>query len=639
MKILQRYVLREVLGPIVLSMVALTLVLIVIIIFSKLKEVVAVISLPMLLELVVYVLPSLLTVAIPMAILTGVLLGIGRLTVDSEIKALRTHGVSLYPIFMPVVALGVLAAFLVLFNSLWFAPKMLTQSFTLLDELKVRIFNSLEAGRFEDRLSTDDREVILYFTDKDEKSSLLKNVYLWTEGGEPGPVSSQEKQKNKSANSGKPDASKDKSSRKKPDLDSDVTENMKIPFPQSDIGKLSTYTVEFWARCDTTGTAMTAVGFGNNTDDASWISCGVGTDGRLRFCHTAEGGSIEISPTSSSLMTNGAWHYVACVRAPEDIWQIYLDGTLLETKKETLGKTSLNMGLVGGLPQKTVGFPWSGSIGNVRVSNRARSNGEIAVVWEKGPNKGIGRDVATLWLGRPKSSEKKETKPASGVSARPEKEENLNKTLFLASSGSLQSDLKRRSITLTLKDGSMHFLGGKDDEMYSTVNFGKMEYELPLQGDDQYTSSGIDKTPQAMSYSELGRANKAYINNANAAAASKKGGGDELPQAGAGAFCGAFAAYFDLFGLFFVYIDWNSSGDLYSSFGEVGGYQHCFCNDIHLLPDDAFRNSSYGEGNRSGADHDLFPECFVDNSGSYDVTSNRSSLNVCLKIAAPVLSH
>ena len=65
--------------------------------------------------------------------LAGVLLGIGRMTVDSEIKAFRTHGVNLLPVFSPIILGGFLAFLLVLYNSLFLGPQMLTRSFVLLD--------------------------------------------------------------------------------------------------------------------------------------------------------------------------------------------------------------------------------------------------------------------------------------------------------------------------------------------------------------------------------------------------------------------------------------------------------------------------------------------------------------------------
>ena len=53
-----------------------------------------------------YILPAFLEVTVPMALLLGVILGVGRLSSDSEIIALRASGVSLYQIAKPILALA-----------------------------------------------------------------------------------------------------------------------------------------------------------------------------------------------------------------------------------------------------------------------------------------------------------------------------------------------------------------------------------------------------------------------------------------------------------------------------------------------------------------------------------------------------
>src|SRR5512139_1018161 len=53
-------------------------------------------------------LPQFLTLTIPMSVLLGTLIGVGRLSADSEIIALRACGISYRRILMPILALGVL---------------------------------------------------------------------------------------------------------------------------------------------------------------------------------------------------------------------------------------------------------------------------------------------------------------------------------------------------------------------------------------------------------------------------------------------------------------------------------------------------------------------------------------------------
>lgn len=59
-------------------------------------------------ELILLLLPFVVSYALPMGILTGVLLVLGRISADSEITAMRANGISLLRIARPVVLLGLL---------------------------------------------------------------------------------------------------------------------------------------------------------------------------------------------------------------------------------------------------------------------------------------------------------------------------------------------------------------------------------------------------------------------------------------------------------------------------------------------------------------------------------------------------
>jgi hypothetical protein len=60
--------------------------------------------------LIVLLIPFVISYALPMGMLTGVLLTLGRLSADSEITAMRAAGLSLARIARPVILLGALGA-------------------------------------------------------------------------------------------------------------------------------------------------------------------------------------------------------------------------------------------------------------------------------------------------------------------------------------------------------------------------------------------------------------------------------------------------------------------------------------------------------------------------------------------------
>ncbi|HEY7838701.1 MAG TPA: LptF/LptG family permease [Terriglobales bacterium] len=70
----------------------------------------------------VLVLPQALVFTLPMAVLVGVLIGLGRLSVDNEIMALRAAGVGARRLVMPLLQVAAAALAVALVLTLWLAP-------------------------------------------------------------------------------------------------------------------------------------------------------------------------------------------------------------------------------------------------------------------------------------------------------------------------------------------------------------------------------------------------------------------------------------------------------------------------------------------------------------------------------------
>src|SRR5438876_10303194 len=108
--LLWRYTFREVLSPTLLGLGVYVIVFLMNALF-ELAELAIKKDLPIptvLLILLLY-LPRVLVMSLPMAILLGVLVGIGRMSTDSEVIALRACGVSYWKILTPVLSLGLAA--------------------------------------------------------------------------------------------------------------------------------------------------------------------------------------------------------------------------------------------------------------------------------------------------------------------------------------------------------------------------------------------------------------------------------------------------------------------------------------------------------------------------------------------------
>jgi lipopolysaccharide export system permease protein len=101
---LRRYLLREVAVPFLLGIGVFTFILLTARML-KLVELVVNRGVPPaeIARLFAYILPTFLEVTVPMALLLAVLLAFGRLSADSEIVALKTSGISLYQMIVPVM--------------------------------------------------------------------------------------------------------------------------------------------------------------------------------------------------------------------------------------------------------------------------------------------------------------------------------------------------------------------------------------------------------------------------------------------------------------------------------------------------------------------------------------------------------
>jgi LPS export ABC transporter permease LptF/LPS export ABC transporter permease LptG len=137
MRILTRYILREVTSHALIGAAIFTFVLFTRDLGRILELVVrASAPLPSVAEIFLYTVPLALTYTIPMSVLVGILIGLSRLAADSEITAMRASGMGVWS-FGRVLGIFVAAAWaLALVNSLYLAPWSLASLGRLEDQLK-----------------------------------------------------------------------------------------------------------------------------------------------------------------------------------------------------------------------------------------------------------------------------------------------------------------------------------------------------------------------------------------------------------------------------------------------------------------------------------------------------------------------
>jgi len=184
MRILDRYIVREVFRHALLGLAVFTFVFFV-------PQLVRLMELfvrhagsgSQILKLFLCILPGVLVFTLPIATLIGVLLGLGRMSADSEIIALTALGIGRRRILLPVGVLALSSTLLTLAMTVWLSP------------LALRILRSIEADLITSQISFqvqprvfDERfpKMVLYINDVLAGGTQWHGVFLAEGGGEGG---------------------------------------------------------------------------------------------------------------------------------------------------------------------------------------------------------------------------------------------------------------------------------------------------------------------------------------------------------------------------------------------------------------------------------------------------------------------
>lgn len=109
MRILDRYVIREIIPPFLIALLVFTFILIIPFIIELAEQMIAKgVPWATLLQLMGTLLPGVAALTIPMALLIGILVAMGRLSADREVVVMMACGVSPYRLLQPVLFLGVI---------------------------------------------------------------------------------------------------------------------------------------------------------------------------------------------------------------------------------------------------------------------------------------------------------------------------------------------------------------------------------------------------------------------------------------------------------------------------------------------------------------------------------------------------
>ncbi len=102
------------------------------------------------LELIASLLPGILSVTVPMALLVAILLGVGRLAADREILAIRMSGVNLMHICAPILGLAGVLSITMIASNYQLVPHLNLRATDLATQIEFQVLSAIPPDRFYD---------------------------------------------------------------------------------------------------------------------------------------------------------------------------------------------------------------------------------------------------------------------------------------------------------------------------------------------------------------------------------------------------------------------------------------------------------------------------------------------------------
>lgn len=145
-------------------------------------------------QVLINALPGTLVTVLPLSMMIGILLGLGRMAADNEIAAIKSSGISVLRLFPPVLLMGLLGFGLSLLCTLILIPKGVFEGRRLTQEaLTNRVDAGIEERTFFDTL----KNLVVYVEKIDSATGVLNRVFI-RESSDPDEIKTIIAQKGKS---------------------------------------------------------------------------------------------------------------------------------------------------------------------------------------------------------------------------------------------------------------------------------------------------------------------------------------------------------------------------------------------------------------------------------------------------------
>jgi LPS export ABC transporter permease LptG/LPS export ABC transporter permease LptF len=176
MRRLDRYIFAEILGPLALGFLVYTFILLLQALFKAAELIIrSGVAFGTIGELLLLSMPSIVVLTIPMSLLFGILIAIGRLSADSELVAIRASGISLFSLYRPILVLSLALTGL----NVYFMAEVLPQGNHALQQLRVEILTQSLTEEIQPRIPhTGWANKVLYVFEAPPGERRWKGVFL-----------------------------------------------------------------------------------------------------------------------------------------------------------------------------------------------------------------------------------------------------------------------------------------------------------------------------------------------------------------------------------------------------------------------------------------------------------------------------
>ncbi|MGM0471710.1 MAG: LptF/LptG family permease [Bacillota bacterium] len=177
LKLVDQHLIRTLLTPFVVGVILITIIMISELLF-QLADLMIIkdVSLVVIARMLSYKLPSFIVETIPIALLFAVMLGIGKLSKDNEILALKMGGISLYRLLIPLLIVGILLSGTIY----WLNESLVPWSNQRYEELMQKSVLQFKEPALEKNLFYRGEDGTLFYVRKyQKKKELLQGVVIF----------------------------------------------------------------------------------------------------------------------------------------------------------------------------------------------------------------------------------------------------------------------------------------------------------------------------------------------------------------------------------------------------------------------------------------------------------------------------